>query len=66
MARFKAPKNFGGFTHQGETYKAKKGVVELPDEIPNHLAASHGLLPDDAPEEQQSEDPPAGGEGSGE
>lgn len=61
MARFKVPKNFGGFTHGGQSFKAdKKGFMTLPEDFPLDVAASHGIvLADDTPAEE-------GGEGSGE
>lgn len=60
MARFKASKNHGGITHGGESYKPKKGLVDLPDDFPLDLAASHGLVPADADElgKQEPQDPP--------
>lgn len=45
MAVYKAPKNFGGISTDGKTYKAdKKGIVTLPDEFSPDLASSHGLI----------------------
>ncbi len=69
MAKFKAPKNFGGITRDGETFKAdKKGNIALPDDFPLDVAAAHGLVPSDdaAAEDPAAEvDPAAGGAGNG-
>ncbi|WP_185734211.1 hypothetical protein [Burkholderia stagnalis] len=69
MAKFKAPKNFGGITRGGETFKAdKKGNIALPDDFPLDVAAAHGLVPSDdaAAEDQGAETNPAdGGAGAG-
>ncbi|RQS84338.1 MULTISPECIES: hypothetical protein [Burkholderia cepacia complex] len=69
MAKFKAPKNFGGITRDGETFKAdKKGNIALPDDFPLDVAAAHGLVPSDdaAAEDPATEtDPAAGGAGAG-
>lgn len=69
MAKFKAPKNFGGITRDGETFKAdKKGNIVLPDDFPLDVAAAHGLVPSDdaAAEDPAAEtDPAAGGAGAG-
>ncbi|KVP76920.1 hypothetical protein WJ94_16045 [Burkholderia ubonensis] len=68
MAKFKAPKNFGGITHGGETYKASKGsVITLPDDFPADVAAAHGIVPaDDAPADEPAADGDAGGAAAGE
>lgn len=73
MAKFKTPKNFGGITHEGETYKADKkgGTITLPDHFPNDLAAAHGLVPTDDPSTDEAAAEPAAdgaapaGEGTG-
>ncbi|WP_213308188.1 hypothetical protein [Paraburkholderia sacchari] len=74
MAKFKTPKNFGGITHEGETFKADKrgGTVTLPNDFPNHLAVAHGLVPVDDPDDEPAGDSTdaaqptdAGAEGTG-
>ncbi|OJA81068.1 hypothetical protein [Burkholderia ubonensis] len=71
MAKYKAPKNFGGISFGGETIKAdKKGFITLPDDFPTDLAAAHGIVPtDDAPADEPAGDGDAGtaaaGEGTG-
>lgn len=59
MAKFKAPKNFGGITHDGETFKADKkgGTITLPNHFPSHLAVAHGLVPVDDPDDEPVGDP---------
>lgn len=68
MAKFKAPKNFGGITHGGETYKANKGgVIMLPDDFPAEVAAAHGIvLTDDAPADEPGGEGDAGTAAAGE
>lgn len=59
MPKFTAPKNFGGFTHGGGSYKAdKKGIVTLPDGISVSVAASHGLIPADGTPEADTDPAP--------
>ncbi|MDN7456591.1 hypothetical protein [Burkholderia cenocepacia] len=69
MAKFKAPKNFGGITRDGETFKAdKKGNIALPDDFPLDVAAAHGLVPSDdaaADDATGGDGAAAGGAGSG-
>ncbi|MGB8422186.1 hypothetical protein [Paraburkholderia sp.] len=61
MARFKVPKNFGGFTHGGQSYKAdKKGFVVIPDDVPLGVVEAHGMVADGTPVEE------IGAEGNGE
>lgn len=63
MAKFKAPKNFGGITHGGETFKAdKKGNIALPDDFPLDVAAAHGLVPSD---DALADEPAGEGEANG-
>ncbi|PFH29139.1 hypothetical protein [Burkholderia sp. JKS000303] len=69
MGKFTAPKNFGGITRDGKTFKAdKKGNIALPDDFPLDVAAAHGLVPsDDAAAEDPAgdTDPAAGAAGTG-
>lgn len=66
MPKFKAPDNFGGFTSDGESYKAdKKGFVTLPDGFDADLAASHGLIPADGTPAAAADTDPAAGDSTG-
>jgi hypothetical protein len=64
MARFKVPKNFGGFTHAGQSFKAdKRGFITLPEDVPLDVAASHGIV---LAEEAAADTAPEGGSEGGE
>lgn len=46
--RVKGPANFGGFSHDGESYAPDdEGVIEVPAHLPSDVLASHSLT--DAP-----------------
>ena len=45
-ARLQGPDNFGGLTHDGESYEADEdGIVEVPAHIPTEVLKAHQLVP---------------------
>jgi hypothetical protein len=44
--RLQGPENFGGFSHDGESYVADEdGVIEVPPHLPTEVLVAHGLKP---------------------
>ena len=44
--RLQGPENFGGFSHEGQSYVPDDdGVIEVPAHLPTHVLVAHGLKP---------------------
>jgi len=44
--RVQGPENFGGFSHDGQSYVPDdEGVIEVPAHLPTEVLRAHGLKP---------------------